>query len=275
VGAATGQGRKRISLRNNLHGVYIIWYRDILRFWRDRARMFTSMAMPILYLVIFGTGIASFLDRGEDFDYIAFIYPGIISMVVVLGSIMSGITVVFDREFGFLKEVLVAPISRSAVAVGKATGGATIASLQGIMMLVFIPFANVDITATRGFLLVGLMLVLALSLTSMGLLIASRIRSMEAFQAVMQLLMFPLIFISPVMFPVEQLPGWLGTMVKINPVSYGVDAIRQAVMGVEASAPFGIELFGYRMPIVLDVAVMATFGIIMLSLAMRSFRIQE
>jgi ABC-2 type transport system permease protein len=98
---------------------------------------------------------------------------------------------------------------------------------------------------------------------------------MEAFQAVMQLLMFPLIFISPVMFPVEQLPGWLGTMVKINPVSYGVDAIRQAVMGVEASAPFGIELFGYRMPIVLDVAVMATFGIIMLSLAMRSFRIQE
>lgn len=262
-------------MRDNLHGVYIIWYRDILRFWRDRARMFTSMAMPILYLVIFGTGIASFLDRGEDFDYIAFIYPGIISMVVVLGSIMSGITVVFDREFGFLKVVLVAPISRTAVAIGKAMGGATIASVQGIMMLVFIPFADVDISVARGFLLVGLMLVLALSLTSMGLFIASRIRSMEAFQAVMQLLMFPLIFISPVMFPVEQLPGWLATVVKINPVSYGVDAIRQAVMGIEASAPFGIELFGYRMPIILDVAVVAAFGVIMLSLAIRSFRIQE
>ena len=261
-------------MRDNLHGVYIIWYRDILRFWRDRARMFTSMAMPILYLVIFGTGIASAF-KGADFDYIQFMYPGIISMVVVLGSIMSGVTVVFDREFGFLKEVLVAPISRTAVAIGKAMGGATIASAQGIMMLVFIPFADVEISVASGFMMVGLMVVLALSLTSMGLFIASRIRSMEAFQAVMQLLMFPLIFISPVMFPVETLPSWLGTMIKINPVSYGVDAIRQAVLGVEASAPFGIELFGYRMPIILDVAVVAAFGIIMLSLAIRSFRIQE
>ncbi len=122
-------------------------------------------------------------------------------MVVVLGSIMSGITVVFDREFGFLKEVLVAPISRTAVAVGKAMGGATIASAQGLIMLVFIPFADVEMSVASGFMLVGLMIILALSLTSMGLFIASRIRSMEAFQAVMQLLMFPLIFISPVMFP--------------------------------------------------------------------------
>jgi ABC-2 type transport system permease protein len=119
------------------------------------------------------------------------------------------------------------------------------------------------------------MIVLAMSLTSMGLFIASRIRSMEAFQAVMQLLMFPLLFISPVLFPVETLPSWLATMVRINPVSYGVDAIRQAVMGVEASAPFGIYLFGYRMTIALDVAVVAAFGIIMLSLAIRSFRMQE
>jgi ABC-2 type transport system permease protein len=262
-------------LKNNLHGVYIIWYRDILRFWRDRTRVLTSMAMPILYLVIFGTGIGSFLGRGGDFDYIAFIYPGIICMVVVLGSIMSGITVVFDREFGFLKEVLVAPISRTAVALGKAMGGATIASAQGLIMLVFIPFVDVEMSVASFFMLVGLMMVLALSLTSMGLFIASRIRSMEAFQAVMQLLMFPLIFISPVMFPVVTLPGWLATMVKLNPVSYGVDAMRQALMGVEASAPFGIYLFGYRMTIALDVAVVATFGIIMLLLAIRSFRVQE
>jgi ABC-2 type transport system permease protein len=142
-------------------------------------------------------------------------------------------------------------------------------------MLVFIPFADVQMSVASGFMLVGLMIVLALSLTSMGLFIASRIRSMEAFQAVMQLLMFPLVFISPVMFPVETLPGWLATIVKLNPVSYGVDAIRQAVMGVEASAPFGIELFGYRMSIALDVAVVAAFGIIMLMLAIRSFRVQE
>ena len=259
---------------SNLHGVYIIWYRDVLRFWRDRARLLSSFGMPVLFLVIFGSGIASIFER-EGFDYIAFMYPGIISMVVLMSAIMSGVTVVFDREFGFLKEVLIAPISRTSVAVGKAMGGATIASAQGIMMLVFIPFADVDISVASGFLLVGLMLVLSLSLTSLGLLIASRIRSMEAFQAMMQLMVFPLVFISPVMFPVETLPGWLATIVKINPVSYGVDAIRQAVMGVEAAAPFGIYLFDYRMPIILDVAVVAAFGIIMLSLAIRSFRVQE
>jgi len=258
----------------SLHGIYIMWYRDVLRFWRDRARMLTTLAMPVLYLVIFGTGIASIFKQ-EGFDYIAFMYPGIIAMVVIFGSIMTGVTVVFDREFGFLKEVLVAPISRTSVAVGKAMGGATIASVQGVLMLAFIPFAHVDISVSRGFMLVGLMLLLSLTLTSVGLLIASRIRSMEAFQAVMNLLMFPLVFISPIMFPVEQLPTWLGTIVKINPVSYGVDAIRQSVMGSTASAPYGISLFGYRMSVILDVAVIATFGIIMLALAIRSFRMQE
>jgi len=262
-------------LRRNLHGVYIMWYRDLLRFWRDRARMFTSMAMPVFYLVIFGSGIASIFPEQQGFDYIAFMYPGIIAMVVIFGSVISGVTVVFDREFGFLKEVLVAPISRTSVAVGKALGGATIAIFQGLLMLVFIPFADVDISVGNGFMLVGLMLVLSLSLTSLGLLLGSKIKSMEAFQAVMNLLMFPLVFLSPVMFPVEQLPGWLATLVKINPVSYGVDAIRQAVMGVEASAPFGIYLFDYRMGIGLDVAVVALFGSVILALAIRSFRLQE
>lgn len=261
-------------MRNNLHGVYIIWYRDVLRFWRDRARMISSFGMPVLFLVIFGSGIASIFKQ-EGFDYIAFMYPGIISMVVLMSAIMSGITVVFDREFGFLKEVLVAPISRTSVAIGKALGGATISSFQGVVMLAFIPFADVDISVARGFLLVGLMFFFALAITSMGLFIAARIKSMEAFQAVMQLMVFPLVFISPVMFPVETLPGWLATIVKINPVSYGVDAVRQAVMGVEASAPFGIYLFDYRMSIILDVAVVAIFGILMLALAMRSFRTQE
>jgi ABC-2 type transport system permease protein len=124
-------------------------------------------------------------------------------------------------------------------------------------------------------MLVWLMLLLSLSLTSLGLLLAARIRSMEAFQSIMQLMIFPLVFVSPVMFPVETLPGWLATIVKINPVSYGVDAIRQAVMGVEASAPFGIYLFDYRMSIILDVAVVALFGGIMLALAIRAFRVQE
>ena len=262
------------NFKTNLRGVYTIWYRDILRFWRDKARLFSSFAMPVLYLVIFGTGIASAFKAG-DFDYIAFMYPGIIAMVVIISAMFSGMTVVFDREFGFLKEVLVAPISRTSVVIGKVLGGATIATIQGLVMLVFIPFADVSVTVGGGFLLVALMFMVALAITSMGLFIASRIRSMEAFQAVMQLLMFPLVFISPVMFPVETLPSWLGILVKVNPVSYGVDAMRQAVLGADASAMFGIELFGYRMPVILDAAVVVAFGFIMGALAIRSFRVQE
>ena len=262
---------------SNLRGAYIIWYRDLLRFWRDRARLITSFAMPFLFLVIFATGIASVFEQDGDggFDYIKFMYPGIIGMVVLFTSIMTGVSVVWDREFGFLKEVLVAPISRTSVAIGKALGGATIATIQGTFMLVFIPFANVSLSVGGAFLLIALMFVFALSLTSMGLLIASRIRSMEAFQVVVQMILFPLFFVSTAMFPTMALPAWLGTAVKFNPVSYGIDALRQAVLGAQESAMFGIDLFGYRMPLVLDVAVIALFGLIMGTLAVRSFHTTE
>ncbi|MBA7668609.1 hypothetical protein ES703_76723 [subsurface metagenome] len=171
--------------------------------------------------------------------------------------------------------MLVAPISRTSVAIGKALGGATIATIQGIFMLVFIPFAHVSVSVGEAFLLIALMFVFSLSLTSMGLLIASRIKSMEAFQVVVQMVLFPLFFLSPAMFPTQFLPAWLGTAVKFNPVSYGIDSLRQVVLGSPESAMFGIELFGYRMPIILDIAVVALFGIIMGTLAIRSFRVQE
>ena len=263
---------------NNLRGIYIIWYRDLLRFWRDKARLVTTFVMPFLFLVVFGTGIASSMMRGSggsDFDYIQFIYPGIIGMVVLFTSMMTGVSLVWDREFGFLKEVLVAPISRTAVAIGKALGGATIATIQGLIMLVFIPFAHVSPSIGGIITLIAVMFVFALSLTSMGILIASRIKTIEAFGMVAPLMLFPLFFLSPAMFPTQYLPAWLGIVVKFNPVSYGIDAMRQAVLGSQQSAMFGIHLFGFRMPIILDVAVVVLFGIIMGTLAIRSFRIQE
>lgn len=263
---------------SNLRAAYIIWYRDLLRFWRDKARFIGSFITPFLFLVVFGTGIGSALTGSfgdGSLNYKQFIYPGIIGMVVLMNSTMSGMSIVWDREFGFLKEVLVAPISRTAVAVGKAFGGATIATLLGLVMLVFIPFVGVSPSATGVLVLIAVMLVFALSVTSMGILIASRIKSMEAFQLVMQLMLFPLLFLSPAMFPSGTLPTWLGVVVKFNPVSYGIDAMRQAMLGAEQSAMFGLEIFGYRMPIILDVAVLAVFGIVMGALAIRAFRVQD
>jgi len=276
VGNALGSGSgKKITLRE-LQGLYIIWYRDLLRFWRNKGRLLGSFVMPLLFLVIFGSGIASsmagLVGGGVAFNYIQFMFPGIIGMVVLTAAIMSGVSIVWDREFGFLKEVMVAPISRTTVAIGRTLGGATIATIQGLLMLVFIPFVHISVSIGQVLLILPLMFIMAFALTAMGILIASRIRSMETFQVIMQLLLFPMIFISPAMFPTQFLPSWLGIAVKINPVSYAIDSLRQSLTTMPG---FGISIFGHPMSIAEDVALVALFALIMVSLAVWSFGRQE
>ena len=279
MGDAHGAGSGREISLSNLRAIYIIWYRDLLRFWRDRVRLATSFVQPFLFLVVFGTGISTSMfhmaGAGSDFNYVEFIFPGIIGMVVLFTAIMSGVSIVWDREFGFLKEILVAPVSRSAVAMGKTMGGATIATIQGLLMLVFIPFVDISVSADQVLLLIPLMFLTAFSLTAMGILIASRIQTMETFQVVMQLLLFPMLFLSSALFPVHNLPSWLGTAVKINPVSYGIDALRQAVLGPAGASAYGISLFGHEMSIAGDVMIVALFGLIMVILGVWSFGTQK
>ena len=264
---------------NRLDGIYIIWYRDLLRFWRDKARLFTSFIQPLFFLVIFGTGLSSAtLLTGElsSYDYKQFVFPGIIAMIVLFTSIMWGVSIVWDREFGFLKEVLVAPISRTSVALGKTLGGATIATFQGTLMLIFAPLAGVSLSVTTVIMLIALMFVFALSLTALGIFAASRIRTMEGFQVVMQLLLFPLFFLSPALFPSENLPSWLGALVRFNPVSYGVDALRQVVLSsTEEGYTSAITLFDHSMSVAEDIGIVALFGILMICLAVWSFGAQE
>ena len=261
---------------NNLRGVYTIWYRDILRFWHDKARMFSSLAFPILFLFVFGSGLGSSMGLlGAGVNFSQFMFPGVIGMSVFMGSFMSGVSLVWDREFGFLKEVLVAPISRVAVALGKALGSATVATLQGMIILIFAPLIGVSISGWTILSLLPLMFLLAISMGSLGILLATRIKSMEAFQAVMQMLMFPMMFLSGVFFPMRGLPAWMSVLVKINPATYGIAPIRQVVLGTSPDSPFNINLFGHIMSIWDNVAVMAAFGVIMIILAMWSFGSQE
>jgi len=199
-------------------------------------------------------------------------FPGIIGMTVLMTSFMAGMSVVWDREFGFLKEVLVAPISRASVAVGKTLGAATVALLQGMLILAFAPVIGVSISVWTVLALLPLMFLLAASLGSLGILLATRIRSMEAFQMVTQMLMFPMVFLSGVFFPLQGLPTWMNVLVKINPVTYGIDPIRQVVLG---GSSFGITLLGHTMSLWENVAVLAVFGVAMLLLAMWSFSHQE
>ncbi len=261
---------------NNLRAVYTIWYRDILRFWHDKMRMIGSITFPLLFLFVFGSGLRArmgFLAPGVDFTQ--FMFPGIIGMTVLMSSFMAGISVVWDREFGFLKEVLVAPISRASVAVGKTLGAATVALLQGIIILLFAPLIGISLSVGTVLALLPLMLLLSAATGSLGILLATRIRSMEAFQAVMQMLMFPMVFLSGVFFPLQGLPVWMNILVKLNPVTYGIAPIRQVMLGELPDSPFAINLLGHTMSLWDNIIVLAAFGAVMILLAMWSFSNQE
>jgi ABC-2 type transport system permease protein len=260
----------------DLLGIYTIWYRDLLRFWRDKMRLLGSFIFPLLFLAVFGTGLGGIAGRlGGTVNLTQFMYPGIIGMTVLMSSFMAGVSVVWDREFGFLKEVLVAPINRASVAIGKALGAATIATIQGMIILVLAPVVNVPITFLTALSLIPLMILLSISMGSLGILLATRIRSMEAFQVVMQLLMFPMAFLSGVFFPLNGLPVWMAVLVRINPATYGIAPIRQVMLGDINSPLYTVDWFGHTMTLWNNVIVMAVFGAIMIVLAMLSFSNQE
>lgn len=261
---------------NNLRGVYTIWYRDILRFWHDKMRMIGSITLPLLFLFVFGSGLSARMGfLGPGIDFAQFIFPGIVGMTVLMSSFMAGVSLVWDREFGFLKEVLVAPINRASVAIGKALGAATVALLQGIIILLFAPLIGVSFSVLTVLALLPLMFLLAVSMGSLGILLATRIRSMEAFQAVMQMLTFPMVFLSGVFFPLQGLPAWMNILVKINPSTYGIAPIRQVMLGAGPDSPFGINLLGHTMSLWDNVGILAAFGAAMILLAMWSFGSQE
>ncbi len=261
---------------NNLRGVYTIWYRDILRFWHDKMRIVGSIAFPLLFLFVFGSGLSNQMGSlGPGIDFTQFIFPGIVGMTVLMSSLMAGISLVWDREFGFLKEVLVAPISRTSVAVGKTLGSATTALFQGMLILLLAPLIGVSLSVGTVLALLPLMLLLSVAMGSLGILLATRIRSMEAFQAVMQMLMFPMVFLSGVFFPLRGIPYWMNILVKINPATYGITPIRQVILEAAPGSPFAINLFGHTISLWENIALLATFGVIMILLAMWSFGSQE
>jgi len=242
--------------------------------------------MPLLFLVIFGAGfnrIVGALTPGVNF--IQFMYPGIIAMTVLTNSVMSGLSVVWDREFGFLKEILVAPLGRSGVVLGKAAGTATVAVVQGIVMLILAPLLGVSLTPLMVLELIPILIIISISLSGLGILIASRMRSQQGFQIIVQIIIFPLIFLSGVFFPVNNVPVWMAFISKINPLTYGVDAIRQLFLADELSSmggamgqagnAIGVTVLGHTMTLLEDMLVVVVLGIILLSLAAWSFGKQE
>lgn len=260
---------------DDLTGIYTIWLREVRKFWRDKPRIIGATVQPALFLLLLGTGIGQgiphafgvetstrFFAPGVP-DYLTFIYPGIIAMTLLFTSVFSAISIIWDREIGFLKEVMVAPISRAAVAVGKTLGGSTVAMLQGCLMLLFAPFLNVHFSWGAAAALLPLLLYISFSLTAMGIAAASRMRSMQGFTVIMNFLTLPMFFLSGAMFPLDGLPRWMTILVTLNPLTYGVDALRSVVIGF------------HRYGVAQDLVVMGVFGLAMLVLAVRGFESRD
>ena len=218
-------------MRIALKTVYTIWLRETKTFLREKIRFVGMIGQPLLYLAVLGQGINSSvtLNANGGINYLTFMYPGIIGMSILFTSIFSAVSIIWDREFGFLKEVLVAPVPRWAVALGKTLGGATIAIVQSTILILMGPMIGIRLSAAMIIEMWFLAFLIGVALTSLGIAIAARMVSMQGFQMVMNFLVMPLYFLSGAMFPLSTAPSWMKALMVVDPLTYCVDGLRNIV----------------------------------------------
>jgi ABC-2 type transport system permease protein len=272
------------SLRADLRAVSIVWRRELIRFRSDRLRAVTSLVQPVLFLFVLGTGLSTLAGRGlpSGVDFKTFIYPGVLAMSVLFTAIFSAASIVWDREFGFLREMLVAPVRRWAIVVGKCLGGATVATFQGVIFLALAGVAHVPYDPVLLLTLVGELLLLSFTLTAFGVMMAARIKQIQAFMALTQMFVLPLFFLSGALYPLNGLPSWLTVLTRIDPLTYIVDPMRRAVFDHLAISPQalnvlspGVTWAGWVVPLGLSLTMVAAMGVAMLGIAIAEFRKTE
>ena len=271
------------SWRSEVRAVKIVWRRELIRFRADRMRMVTSLIQPLLFLFVLGSGLQQLSAAGtRGVDLKTFIYPGILCVAVMFTAMFSAASIVWDREFGFLREMMVAPVRRSSIVIGKCLGGATVASFQGVILIALAGAVHVPYDPDLILGIFVLQLLLAFSITAFGVMVAARIRQMQSFMGVMQMIITPMFFISGVFFPVAHLPGWLAFLNRIDPLTYAVDPMRRLVfnhLDISAAAHRaldpGVTWFGWRVPSLLEVAVVLALGLAMLGIAIVEFNATE
>jgi ABC-2 type transport system permease protein len=265
------------SLRSELRAIRVVWRRELIRFSRDRLRILTSLLQPFLFLFILGTGLSS-LASTHGVNFRTFIYPGVICMAVMFTAMFSAASIVWDREFGFLREMMVAPVRRSSIVLGKCLGGATVAGFQGLIVIAISPLVGVPYQIVLILELLALSLLLAFAITAFGVMFAARINQMQSFMALMQMVIMPMFFISGALFSVASLPAWLAVLNRLDPLTYAVDPMRRAIFGhlnISAAARHALEpgltWWGWTVPTALQAAVIAALGLGMLSIAIWQF----
>ena len=247
-----------------LEGIYTIWLRETKRYVRYRSRILTSVVTPLLWLLIFGTGLGSAIRFGGiPGGYQAFIYPGIIGQTILFTTIFSGLSVIMDRQYGFLKEIMVAPISRPSIVLGKSLGIGTAALIQGVILLLLSFVVGVQMTLAAFLISVVLIILISLGFAGLGLLIASLTDSMEGFNLIMSFIVLPIFLLSGALFPVTGLPTWLQFAVYLDPLTYGVDALRSVILHQSA------------LPLELSILVITGFALLMIFISAYMFTKRE
>jgi ABC-2 type transport system permease protein len=271
------------SIASELRAIRIVWRRDLTRFVNDRVRIAATLVQPLLFLFVLGSGLQQLSSAGtHGVNLKTFLYPGILCISVLFTAMFSAASIVWDREFGFLREMMVAPVRRSSIVIGKCFGGATVACSQGIIMILLAPLVHVPYSVTLILGIFGLQLLLAFTITAFGVMIAVRIKQMQTFFGVMQMIVMPLFFISGALFPARGLPGWLTVLNRIDPLTYAVDPMRRLVFSHLTVSPAarraldpGVTWWGWHVPALLEAGVIVALGLLMLSVAIWQFRATE
>jgi ABC-2 type transport system permease protein len=271
------------SVKSELRAIRIVWRRELIRYVNDRMRVVTTLVQPLLFLFVLGSGLQRLASAGtHGVSLRTFIYPGILCIAVMFTAMFSAASIVWDREFGFLREMMVAPVRRSSIVIGKCLGGATVAGIQGVIVICLAGLVNVPYDPVLILAIFGLQLLLAFSITAFGVMVAIRIKQMQSFMGVMQMIVMPMFFISGALFPASGLPGWLTVLNRIDPLTYAVDPMRRLVFDHLSVSPAarraldpGVTWWGWHVPAALEAAVIVGLGLVMLAIAIWEFSTTE
>ncbi|HTW90971.1 MAG TPA: ABC transporter permease [bacterium] len=243
--------------------IRMVWERDVIRYFREKSQLYGSLSRPILWLFVLGLGLRGSASGIGNVNYTQFIFPGIIAMTAIFTSIQSAISIIWDREFGFLKEILVAPVPRTSIVIGKGLAGTTLSLVQGCIIILLAPLVHVHIPLVNIVPLIFTLAVMSFGLTGIGIVIAARMTSFQGFGTIMNFIIMPMWFLSGALFPARNLPIWLNALVRVNPLTYGVDLVRKLVLG-----------FSYHSP-VFDFVFLVCFGALTVGAAVFFFNIGE
>jgi ABC-2 type transport system permease protein len=267
------------SWRSEARAVRAVWRREMIRFADDRVRIVTALIQPLLFLFVLAPGLQSLSEASTGgVDLTTFMFPGVICMAMWFSGMISAASLVMDRELGFMREMVVAPIRRSSILLGKCLGGMSTSMVQGVLLLALAGLAGVPYDPVLLLGILALQVVIAFAVTAVGVVVATSTKQAQTFNSVMQLLVFPTVFLSGAMHPVSGLPDWLGALNRVNPLTYAVDPMRRLVFdhleissaARERLAP-GVTWWGWPVPTVLELVIVLAIGGVMLALAVARF----